>query len=341
MWISNTATTIMMLPMVLAVCSKIEEWEDHSTTFNDHFSKAILLGVAFSASIGGMATLIGSPPNLILAGTIEKTFGESLSFMQWFQAGFPVSVVLLIIAGLYLGRGLNVSNGQVDKSILREQMMDLGPISSDEKRVLIVFLLTALAWMLRSYLITPFLPQLDDTIIALIAALTLFVLPSKENGRLIDWKDAEKLPWGILLLFGGGIALASGFDKTGTASLLAEQLGYLNGMGPEIPYVMTVGGINFLTEITSNLATTAVVLPVLAPFAEALGVHPYQLMVGATLAASCAFMLPVGTPPNAIVFSSGKISIQQMVRVGLAMNLISILVITLYTYLLLPLIWSL
>ncbi len=342
MWISNTATAIMMLPMALAVIRKVDDWGDLSPDFKRVFSRSLLLGIAYGASIGGMATLIGSPPNLIFAGMVEKSFGESISFLQWLQAGLPVSILLLLLAGGYLGKGLNAPNARLDKSILQQQQQALGPLKANEKKVLLVFGLTAFAWMLRTLLITPYFPQVDDTIIALIAATVLFAWPnSPEEDKLLDWKDAEGLPWGVLLLFGGGIALAAGFDKTGTAGMLAGHLTHLGDGHAAIPFLLTVGSINFLTEITSNLATTAVVLPVLAPFADALGIHPYLLMTGATLAASCAFMLPVGTPPNAIVFASGKINIGEMVRIGIVMNLLSILIIALYTYAVLPLIWGL
>lgn len=341
MWISNTATTIMMLPMALAVIRKVDDWGALPAEFKRVFGRSLLLGIAYGASIGGMATLIGSPPNLIFAGMVEKTFGESISFLQWLEAGLPVAVLLLLLAGSYLGRGLNAAEAHLDKRILLEQQKALGPLQPSEKKVLLVFVATALAWMLRTVLITPFFPLVDDTIIALLAAMVLFAWPvAQEESKLLDWKDAEGLPWGVLLLFGGGIALAAGFDKTGTAGMLAGNLSSLGDTHAAIPFFITVGSINFLTEITSNLATTAVVLPVLAPFADALNIHPYLLMTGATLAASCAFMLPVGTPPNAIVFASGKINIKEMVRIGIVMNLLSILIIALYTYAVLPLIWG-
>ncbi|MBI1316717.1 DASS family sodium-coupled anion symporter [bacterium] len=341
MWISNTATAIMMLPMAMAVAKKVEDWEGFGADFKAQFARSLLLGIAYASSIGGMATLIGSPPNLIYAGMVEKTFGETVTFARWMQAGLPVALLLLAAAGAYLGRGLNRTSGRLDRAQLLAQKQALGPMTGAEKKVLVVFLATALAWMLRSWLITPYFPKVDDTIIGLLGALALFAWPTREDPKLLDWKDAEGLPWGILLLFGGGIALASGFEQTGTAQWLAAGLASGAQDHSILPFALIVGSINFLTEITSNLATTAVALPVLAPFAESLGVHPYLLMVGATLAASCAFMLPVGTPPNAIVFASGKIRIGDMVRIGIAMNFISIAVITAYTYFVLPWLWGL
>ncbi len=340
MWISNTATAVMMLPMALAVIHKVDRWDAFSADFKAGFARSLLLGVAYAASIGGMATLIGSPPNLIFAGMVEKTFGESVSFLRWMQAGLPIALALLALAGLYLSRGMGRSSGRLDKEVLLQQKRELGSFSGAEIKVLIVFMLTAFAWMFRSAMIEPYFPWVDDTIIALIGPMILFAWPAKQGEALLDWKDAEGLPWGVLLLFGGGIALAAGFESTGAAGMLAAQLSHVEGTYPALPFVLTIGGINFLTEITSNLATTAVVLPVLAPFAESLGIHPYLLMVGATISASCAFMLPVGTPPNAIVFATGKIQIREMVRIGIVMNLMSIALISAYTYFVLPWLWG-
>ncbi|MGB0790562.1 MAG: SLC13 family permease, partial [Flavobacteriaceae bacterium] len=211
-----------------------------------------------------------------------------------------------------------------------------------EKRVLIVFVLTAFAWMTRSFLFSPIIPAIDDTLIALIAGILLFVIPSsEEKGGVLEWDDAKKIPWGILLLFGGGLAIAQGFKDTGLAKWLAEQLTQLDFLPLLVMTLVLVAVINFLTEVTSNLATTAMILPVLAPLAAAMGVHPYIFMVSATLAASCAFMLPVATPPNAVVFGSGYINMSSMMRAGFGLNLISILLITFWVFYLLPYFWAL
>ena len=218
----------------------------------------------------------------------------------------------------------------------------MGPISIPEQRIMVIFALTALAWITRSFLINKVFPAVDDTMIAIFAAVILFILPAGagNNRKLIKWKEAVKLPWGVLLLFGGGLAIAQGFTSSGLAEWIGQQLSLLQGLSLVVILLVLVIAVNFLTEITSNLATTAMLLPILATLASVLGVHPYMLMVAATLAASCAFMLPVATPPNAIVFGSGYIRISDMVRTGVWMNIISIIIICLVVYFALPYIWS-
>ena len=224
---------------------------------------------------------------------------------------------------------------------IKKQLAELGSVSFEEKMVMGVFMITALAWISRSFLLQKFIPGIDDSIIAIAAAIVLFLLPSsKEKQKLLEWKDAVKLPWGILVLFGGGIAIAEGFQASGLATWIAANMTILEGMTLFVVILALVFMVNFLTEITSNLATTSVLLPVLAPLALAIDVNPFYLMVGATMAASCAFMLPVATPPNAIVFGSEHLTLRQMMKAGLWMNMVSIVVITLFVYLLLPLIWS-
>ncbi len=341
MWISNTATTVMMLPIGIAIVAQIEVGKKPGSK---QFGKALMLAIAYAASIGGIATLIGTPPNIILAGVIEQTYNVELSFMKWFSIGLPISMVLLFLCWKYLTKiafdfkELTLDGG---KALIVKQLKDLGKMSSEEKKVLVVFLLTALAWIFRSIFLNKLLPNIDDTIIAVTAALVLFVLPSSnKNEPLLKWKDAVKLPWGILLLFGGGIAIAVGFQSSGLAEWVALQLQGLNGVHLFIVLFVLIASVNFLTEITSNLATASVLLPLLAPLALAMDVHPYVLMVGCTLAASCAFMLPVATPPNAIVFGSGKLQISDMVRAGIWMNIISIVILTLAVYGLLPMLWE-
>lgn len=336
MWISNTATAVMMLPIALAVSQEVEGKEGKGI-----FTSTLLLSIAYSASIGGIATLIGTPPNLILAGVFQKLYGMEIGFMQWMTIGLPVSLFLLAICWYYLFKRVRHLEDNVDRlMIVREELRLLGPISFEEKRVLVVFLLTALMWCTRSFLLVRFLPELDDTMIAIFSALVLFLLPSSEGKqKLLEWKDAVKLPWGILILFGGGIAIAEGFDSSGLSEWFADNLQFLAGLGLFLVLLVVVTMVNFLTEITSNLATTSVLLPVLASLAVAIDIAPYYLMVGATLAASCAFMLPVATPPNAIVFGSEQLTLKQMMRTGFVMNLLSIAVITLFVYFILPLLW--
>lgn len=343
MWISNTATTVMMLPIALAVISQFSQNKDLEAETKNQFGKAIMLAVAYSASIGGMATLIGTPPNVILAGVVQENFGIEITFAQWILIGFPISIILLFVAWKYLTqfafpfKGIALSGG---KSAIKTQLKALGKMSFEEILVLIVFILTALAWIFRSTLSKNIL-QIDDSIIAMIAAISLFILPSKEKGKtLLSWNEAVKLPWGVLLLFGGGIALAVGFESSGLANWIGNQFSILQGISILLLVFLIITAVNFLTEITSNLATTSVLLPVLIPLALVVDVHPFILMVSCAVAASCAFMLPVATPPNAIVFGSGYLKISDMIRSGIWMNIISIIVLTLFIYFLLPLLWE-
>jgi len=339
MWISNTATAVMMLPVGVAIIKQMGKGDD-----SKQFGKALMLSIAYAASIGGVATLIGTPPNIILAGIIEKTYSVELSFTQWFKIGFPISIVLLFICWKYLTTfAFSFKNTQMEggRSYIKEQLRSLGKMGFEESLVLIVFVVTALLWICRSVVLKLYIPALDDTIIAILAALVLFMLPAKEKGKqLLEWKDAVKLPWGVLMLFGGGIAIAVAFDQSGLAGWIATQLSSLQGVHLFMLLLLLVVSVNFLTEITSNLATASVLLPVLAPLALAMNIHPYVVMVGCTLAASCAFMLPVATPPNAIVFGSGYLTISDMMRAGIWLNVISILLLTLAVYFLLPLLWD-
>ena len=345
MWISNTATSVMMLPIGMAIISQLRDNPDTIENENQTFGKALMLAIAYSASIGGMATLIGTPPNLILATIVQETYGIEITFLKWFMFGLPVSLILLAICWKYLTEfafSFKQKAFPGGKSEINKQLKSLGKISYEEKMVLLIFIGTAFAWITRSFLLQKFIPNIDDTIIAVIAGIILFVLPaSKEKSRkLINWEEAVKLPWGILLLFGGGLALAQGFKTSGLAEWIGGQMTLLEGASLFILLLFLITLVNFLTEITSNLATTAMILPILAPLSLVIDVHPFMLMVGATVAASCAFMLPVATPPNAVVFGSGYLRIPDMVKSGIWMNLFSIFFLTLMVYFLLPLIWG-
>ncbi|MEM7656944.1 MAG: DASS family sodium-coupled anion symporter [Bacteroidota bacterium] len=344
MWISNTATAVMMLPIAVAVCGQLRDNPQTPENESRRFGKALMIAIAYSASIGGVATLIGTPPNLVLAGVLEEFYGVEITFVKWMLIGFPISVVLLGFCWWYLTTRAYPFRDQAfpgGRAEINRQMKELGPISAEEVRVLIVFLLTALAWLSRSWLLNTWLPNLDDTIIAISAALILFFIPAKQASRaLLNWEEAVKLPWGVLLLFGGGLALANGFKATGLAEWIGEQMTLLDGVPMLMLILILVAAVNFLTEITSNLATTAMILPILAPMALTLDVHPYLLLVGTTIAASCAFMLPVATPPNAVVFGSGYLRIPDMFRTGFWLNVVSIVLITLVVYFLLPLLWG-
>ena len=344
MWISNTATSVMMLPIGMAIISVLNDNPDTSQNEPEEFARALMLGIAYSASIGGIATLIGTPPNLVFAGILEELYGIEIGFMKWMLLGFPIAVILLFICWKYLTsyayqfKDTEIAGGKAE---IEKLLNELGAISSEEKRVLVVFIVTAFLWISRSFLIQPFLPAIDDTIIAMVAGISLFIIPAKkENRPLLIWDEAVKLPWGIILLFGGGLALAQGFGDTGLALWIGEQLSHFENLPLFLLILIIVSGVNFLTEVTSNTATTAMLLPVLAPMALAMGLHPYLLMVGATLAASCAFMLPVATPPNAVVFGSGHLRIADMAKAGIWMNIMSIFLISVIVYFLLPILWD-
>ncbi|NND32474.1 MAG: DASS family sodium-coupled anion symporter [Saprospiraceae bacterium] len=343
MWISNTATAVMMLPIGMAIISQLR---DNPATIEDEnqiFGKALMLSIAYSASIGGMATLIGTPPNLVLAGVVSETYGIEITFSQWFKFGLPISIFLLFICWKYLTAvafKFEQKSFPGGRKEIRRLLLELGAMQREEVAVLVVFALTAIMWITRSFL-QKWIPALDDTIIAMVAGISLFVLPARETGKkLISWEEAVKMPWGIILLFGGGMALAEGFTETGLAVWIGNQMTTLQGLSIFVLILILIAAVNFLTEITSNLATTAMLLPILAPMALSIDVHPYILLVSATVAASCAFMLPVATPPNAVVFGSGYLRIPDMVRTGIWMNLISILLLSVIVYFLLPYLWD-
>tara|TARA_B100001094_G_scaffold314766_1_gene353978 strand:- start:1226 stop:2260 length:1035 start_codon:yes stop_codon:yes gene_type:complete len=336
----------MMLPIGIAIIKQMKDLKSIPEEENLFFGKALMLSIAFSASIGGIATLIGTPPNLVFAGIIQELYGLEISFLKWIVFGLPISIILLTISWIYLTRvAFKFSQTNFDKgrAEIKRQLTELGEMHFEEKIVLTVFIITGAAWISRTFFLNLFLPNLDDSIIALMSGISLFLISAgkkNKNQKIMHWEDAVKLPWGILLLFGGGLAIAAGFQSSGLASWIAENLTQLNELSLFIILLVVITAVNFLTEITSNLATTAMLLPILAPTAVILGVHPYILMVGATLAASCAFMLPVATPPNAVVFGSNYLKISDMVRVGILMNMISIMIIFIMVYFLLPILWS-
>ena len=341
MWISNTATSIMILPVGLAIISQLKDDPKTVENENEVFGKSLMIAIAYSASIGGMATLIGTPPNMVLAGVVEESYGIKLNMFDWMKFGVPLSSFLLFVCWLYLTKiAFKFKNEEFSagKEEILRQINKLGKFSNEEIKVLVVFTLTALGWIFRGSIETIF-PMIDDTIIAIFFAVTLFIIPTKNqktNTTLLVWNDTVKLPWGILILFGGGMAIASAFGKSGLALWIADLLTNLNDVSLFLIILIIVTSINLLTEVTSNMATTAMLLPVLVTIALAIEVHPYFLLVSATLAASCAFMLPISTPPNAVVFGSGFLKIEDMFKKGVWMNLISIITITLVVYFTLP-----
>lgn len=346
MWISNSATSLMMLPIGLAVVGQFRaQLGESNSSIADRLGKNIMLGIAYSASIGGVATLIGTPTNTIMVAVIQDLYGYSIGFNEWFKFGLPLSAVLLMVCWYYLVSAANPLPKRFslpdEKNIIGKQLSDLGRTSYEEWNVLIIFGLVCVAWIIKDYVLIDFLPSINDTIIVLVGVVILFVLPSSSSeDRILDWKTAERIPWGILILFGGGLALAEGFQSTGLAEWIGQKFTLLEGISFILLLLIIVASVNFLTEVTSNVATASMLLPILASVALKLDLHPFGLMVGATLAASCAFMLPVATPPNAVVFGSGYLQMRDMVKAGFWLNVISILLVTLMVYFVLPWMWG-
>ncbi|RAL22711.1 SLC13 family permease [Thermoflavimicrobium daqui] len=350
MWISNTATAMMMVPIGLAIIYQFSAvLKDHpdvdTSQGNFPFGNSMMLGIAYAASIGGLGTLIGTPPNAIFAAQVKKLYNVEVSFATWMLIGVPIVIILLALTWLYLVKiafPMKVKEIPGGKEVIQKEIQTLGKTSSEEKMVMVVFTLTALAWITRDFLLDLWIPGIDDTMIAIVAAVVLFLLPAKSQpGKMImDWDTAKKLPWGILLLFGGGLAIAGGFKDSGLTKWIGEQLTGLQGVSFILVLTLVVTLVIFLTEITSNTATATMMFPIMAAFASAIAVHPYGLMVGAGLAASCAFMLPVATPPNAVVFGSGYVRIGTMAKAGFWLNIISIIVIVLAIYFIMPPVWG-
>jgi len=343
MWVMNTSTTMMMLPIAVSIIAVIHSTVDGlSESAKSDFQYALLLGVAYASTIGGMSTLVGTAPNAMMAAFMLETYGTQIDFARWMLVGVPVSIVLLPLAWLTLTRWIfkvDFVTSPEARSTLTKMKTDMGPITTPEKRVGVIFVALAFAWIMRPLLARlPGLEALDDSGIAMTGAIALFLVPSgsRSDPFLIRWQHVEKLPWSILLLFGGGLTLASAVSKTGLAAWLGSGLAGL-GTLPIAALVLAVCiMIIFLTELTSNIATTATFLPVVGAIAIEAGMNPIVLTIPVTLAASCAFMLPVATPPNAIVFGSGLLTIPKMARAGFALNLIAIVLVSVVALTLAP-----
>jgi sodium-dependent dicarboxylate transporter 2/3/5 len=329
MWISNTSTTLMLMPVALAVLEKSKDTD---------LAAPLLLGIAYAASIGGIATPIGTPPNLVFMGVYTEIFGASISFGQWMMWALPIALIFLPVAAFWVTRKIN-HEGAIE-------LPEVGKWQSRERRVLIVFVITALLWVTRT---GPFggwsgwlgVPYSNDAIVAFLAVVALFVIPSGDKNaegadvRLLDWDTAEKIPWGMLLLFGAGITIATAFTNSGLSASIGEALEQLSTLPVLLMIALLCLAVTFLTEVTSNTATTTLLMPVLGAAAVGAGFDPLLFMIPAAMSASCAFMLPVATPPNVITFATGRFSIQTMVREGLALNLFGVVVISIGCYLLL------
>ena len=336
MWISNTAAAVMMLPVAASVVEMLRrelgrDAADHHIALRN-FGVALMLGVAYGASIGGLGSLIGSPPNVVLASFTARELGVEISMLDWFTFGVPLMLVFLPLAWWYLTRIAHpVRLPALDGAhSIRAELAELGRMTSAERRVLAVFAVTALAWILRPQLAALALPRLSDAGIAMSAALALFLLPASgwRNERLLDWPTAATLPWGILLLFGGGLSLAAAIGANGVDQYIAAGFGNLAGAPTWLLVALVVAVVTLLTELSSNTAVATTFIPVLAAVAAGMGVAPMPVLLAATLAASCAFMLPVATPPNAVVFGSGYVRIGDMARAGAWMNVIGLVLIT-------------
>lgn len=331
MWISNTATAVMMFPVAVSVIETLRrELKGDAAAQRElaRFAIALMLGVAYAASIGGMGSLIGTPPNVVLASFAAQELGSGISMLDWFAFGLPLMFMLLPLAWWRLVRAYpaKLPAGLVGADFLRGELAALRPMSTAERRVLAVFAITALAWVLRPWIATAFdIPELADSGIAIAAAVALFMLPASglRGERLLDWETAATLPWGILLLFGGGLSLAAAIASTGVDVYIAACFSGLAGAPQWLLIVAVVVVVVLLSELSSNTAVAATFIPVLAAVALGMGIAPMPVLIAATLAASCSFMLPVATPPNAVVFGSGYLGISDMVRAGLWMDAVS------------------
>jgi solute carrier family 13 (sodium-dependent dicarboxylate transporter), member 2/3/5 len=336
MWVSNTATSIMMLPVALSIVPRDASGAVDPERRN--FAAALLLAVAYGASVGGVATLVGTPPNALFAGFMLENYGVRIGFGQWMLIGLPVSLAMLMITWLLLTRGLfriRRLEQPGAREAIRASLRELGPASRAERRTAVVFAITALLWLSRPWL-SPAFPSLSDTSIAIAGALALFVIPSglAKGQRLLDWETAERLPWGVLLLFGGGLTLASAIAGSGLAAWIGEQLTAFEAWPLVVLVAAVVLLITLFSELASNTATAATFLPVVAALATSVGEDPLRLAVPAALAASFGFMLPVATPPNAIVFGSGHVTVAQMLRAGVWLDMLGVAVIVGTVYLL-------
>lgn len=354
MWVSNTATAIMMLPIGLSVIGMLAGDGDDPDKSKQRFAVALLLGIAYAASIGGMATLIGTPPNAILVSNMNEHYGMQIGFAQWMIIGLPLSIIMLLAAWIWLTRGGFKLSSDGTQDLFKDELKKLGKLTRGEMLVGIVFIVTSLSWIFQP-LLKNVIPGINDTVIAICAAVALFIIPenAKERVFLMDWKSANKLPWDVLLLFGGGLSMAGAIKNSGLSQWIAENVGgVVANFHIIVVILIIVLVIQFLTELTSNTATAATFFPLMAALAVGqLIVDPAStdtdtiakaaliLGVPTVLSASCAFMMPVATPPNAIVFGAGKMPISSMIRNGFFLTIFATGLITVFSYYLVPLIW--
>ncbi|MEB7858586.1 SLC13 family permease [Staphylococcus xylosus] len=346
MFVSNTAAVMIMIPIGLAIIKEANKLKSENTKSESlsKFEQSLVLAIGYAGTIGGLGTLIGTPPLIILKGQYQSAFGEEISFAKWMIIGVPTVLVLLLLVWGYI-RYIAFKHEMKElpggQNLIKQKLNELGNMKYEEKMVLIVFLLASTLWISREFLLKhwSYTSEVADGTIAMFISVLLFLIPAKnkeKHKRIIDWEVAKELPWGVLILFGGGLALAKGISESGLAKWLGEQLRLIEGVSPLIIVIVITIFVLFLTEITSNTATATMILPILATLSVAVNVHPLLLMVPAAMAANCAYMLPVGTPPNAIVFGTGKIGIKRMASVGVWVNLLSIIIVVLVVYFLVP-----
>ena len=344
MWISNTASTVVMLPIALSVIDLLVKSDGVFTQQEKYFSLSVLLGIAFSANAGGIATVIGTPPNSVLIGLLENEYNMEISFLKWMTIGLPFSALMIGVIYLVLTHWMFPNKGiefASSNALIAQKLADLGPTTAEEKHVLRIFAVTVFLWIFRSLLNSIF-PQLglSDTMISMGCAIALFSIPFNFNKGifLLKWEDTSKLAWGILILFGGGLALAKGMSSTGIVALVTEAIAQAN-LNVLITGTLLIVLMLFMTELMSNVALVAVLAPVVAGIAMGLEVPILYLLIPITMASSCAFMLPMATPPNAIVFASGFIKVAEMARVGIVINLIAVALLVLLFQFVLPLVF--
>ena len=342
MWISNTAATVVMLPIAISVIKLLIDDKEGFTKGDKNFALSIMLGIAFAANAGGIATVIGTPPNSVLIGLLENQYNIQISFLTWMSFGLPFSIIMIVAVYFVLVKLMFPSKGilfSASANLITDEVEKLGKISKEEKRVLLIFGITVFLWVTRTIInrIFPDL-KLSDTIISLIGAVSLFAIPMNFHKRnfILKWKDTEKLAWGILLLFGGGLALANAMDSSGLVALITDSIaaGNLNVL---VTVSLLIILMLFMTELMSNVALISVLAPVVAGIAIGLNIPILNLLIPVTMASSCAFMLPMATPPNAIVFASGYVKVNQMVKAGILLNLIAVGLLILYYQFVIPL----
>jgi len=334
MWISNTAATLMMFPIALAVSNLFDKSvEKHNKTIR-HFRVSLFLGIAYASSIGGMATIIGTPPNAAAVGILNKTFGREISFIDWMIYGLPFSLILLFLAYMAMTKLIfPLKNEKFDKGrdFILEELNKMGNWKPNEKRILGVFAVAIALWLSEGVIrsIYPSYP-ISDVWIAMAAGIALFLLPGEESKPILNWEDTRNLPWGILLMFGGGLSLAMAFKESGTLKLLTDSLAVLNYLDDQMYLILLTGIGLLLTAFMSNLAMVTLFVPVVASLAINKGIDPIYFAIPVTLSASCDFMFPMSTPPNAIAFSSGHIRSKEMLKAGIVLNLISFLLLVIF-----------